>query len=384
VSATGPTATGVAPGNGAAAVLRALAPPRWLRDLGRSAWLLVGIAIVLVGVFWALATATEIVGPLVAGGIVATVAAPLVTRLEAHRIRRGFGALIVLLALLVVAVVILLLVVKGLVGEANTISQEAAAAADKIESGLKQSGVGSSASAQVKSALESALPSLVKGLANGFVAGAMGLTTLALGVSFTLFSIFFLLKDGPALRRVAERNLRVPEPVGRAIVGRLVVSIRGYFLGVTIVAVFNGVVVGLGAWILGVPLAATIGVVTYALAYIPFIGAFVAGAFAVLIALGAKGTAIAVAMLVIVVLANGLLQNIVSPFAMGATLDMNPLLNLVVTVGAGCLFGMFGLVLAAPLTSAAMHIGRDLREQRVAEPSTSIPPQALSPPAPSG
>jgi putative heme transporter len=384
VSATGSTATGVAPGNGTAAVLRALAPPRWLRDLGRSAWLLVGVGIVLVAVFWALATATEIVGPLVAGGIVATVAAPLVTRLERHRVRRAWGALIVLLALLVVAVVILLLVVKGLVGEANTISQEVTAAADKIQSGLESSGVGSTASKQVESALESAVPSLVKGLANGFVAGAMGLATLALGVSFTLFAIFFLLKDGPALRRVVERHLRVPEPVGRAIVGRLVISIRGYFLGVTIVAVFNGIVVALGAWILGVPLAATIGVVTFALAYIPFIGAFVAGAFAVLIALGAKGTGIAVAMLVIVLLANGLLQNIVSPFAMGATLDMNPLLNLAVTVGAGCLFGMFGLVLAAPLTSAALHIGRDLREQRVTEPPTAIPPEPLPGPVPSG
>jgi len=382
VSATG--STGIAPGDGTAAVLGALAAPRWLRDLGRSAWLLVGIAILLCVFFWALALATEIVGPLVAGGIVATVAAPLVTRLERHHVRRGFGSLIVLLALLVVAIVIGLLVVKGLVGEANTISQKASAAADKIESGLSSSGVGSTASKHVESALDTAVPKLVKGLANGFVAGVLGLTSLALGVSFTCFSIFFLLKDGPALRRVVERHLRVPEPVGRTIIGRLIISIRGYFLGVTIVAVFNGVVVALGAWILGVPLAATIGVVTFALAYIPFIGAFVAGAFAVLIALGAKGTAIAVAMLVIVLLANGLLQNIVAPFAMGAALDMNPLLNLAVTVGAGCLFGMFGLVLAAPLTSAAMHIGRDLREQRLAEAETAIPRGSPTGPAPSG
>jgi predicted PurR-regulated permease PerM len=358
---TGSTGTGLEDGS-AADVVRAVATPAWLGDLGRSAWLLVGVGILLAGVFYALAEATEIVGPLVAGGVVATVAAPLVSRLQRHRVRRAWGALIVLLALTALAVVVMLLVLQGLVGEANTISKNAAAAADKIESGLKSSGAGASASKDVKSALESAAPQLVKGLANGLVGGVQSVASLALGVSFTLFSIFFLLKDGPALRRVVERHLGVPLPVGRVVVGRLVISIRGYFLGVTIVAVFNGVVVGLGAWILGVPLAATIGVVTFALAYIPFIGAFVAGAFAVLIALGANGTGTAVAMLVVVLLANGLLQNIVSPFAMGAALDMNPLLNLAVTVGAGCLFGMFGLVLAAPLTSAAMHIGRDLRE----------------------
>ena len=61
-------------------------------------------------------------------------------------------------------------------------------------------------------------------------------------------------------------------------------------LGVTIVAAFNGVVVGLGAWALGVPLAGTIAVVTFVTAYIPFIGAFIAGAFAVVLALGSQGT----------------------------------------------------------------------------------------------
>ena len=56
-------------------------------------------------------------------------------------------------------------------------------------------------------------------------------------------------------------------------------------------------------------------------------------------------------MLVIVLLANGLLQNILQPIAFGATLGLNPLVVLIVTVGAGALFGMVGLVLAAPLTS---------------------------------
>jgi predicted PurR-regulated permease PerM len=135
---------------------------------------------------------------------------------------------------------------------------------------------------------------------------------------------------------------------------------------VTIVAAFNGVVVGLGAVILGVPLAGTIGVVTFVTAYIPFIGAFVAGGFAVVIALGANGTTTALIMLLIVLLANGLLQNIVQPFAMGAALDLNPLVVLVATIGAGCIFGTLGLILAAPLLSAAVHITKDLGRARSA------------------
>ena len=53
--------------------------------------------------------------------------------------------------------------------------------------------------------------------------------------------------------------------------------LRNSFTGVTIVAAFNAVVVGLGALILGVPLAGTIAVVTFLTAYVPFIGAWVAG-----------------------------------------------------------------------------------------------------------
>ena len=136
----------------------------------------------------------------------------------------------------------------------------------------------------------------------------------------------------------------------------------------TIVAAFNAVLIGGGALVLGVPLPGTIAVVTFVTAYVPYIGAVVAGAFAVLLALGGQGTGVAVAMLIIVILANGLLQNIVQPFAMGSALHLNPLVVLVVTIGAGCLFGMIGLVLAAPLTSAIVHISADLARFRAATP----------------
>ena len=167
------------------------------------------------------------------------------------------------------------------------------------------------------------------------------------------------------MRSWVERHLGVPPTVAQTITRGVITSLRGYFRGVTIVAAFNGVIVGLGALLLGVPLAGTIGVVTFVTAYVPFIGAFVAGTLAVVVALGAKGVSAALIMLVIVVLANGLLQNLVQPFAMGAALDLNPLVVLIVTIGAGCIFGTLGLILAAPLLSAAVHITMDLGRARV-------------------
>ena len=210
------------------------------------------------------------------------------------------------------------------------------------------------------------MPQIISTLTKGVIGGIKGIASLAFALSFFLLALFFILKDGPSMRWWVDRHLGLPMPVAQTVTGGVITSLRGYFRGVTIVAVFNGFVVTIGALILGVPLAGTIGVVTAVTAYIPYIGAFVSGAFAVIIALGANGPTTAAIMLVIVILANGLLQNIVQPFAMGAALDLHPLAVLVISIGAGCVFGMIGLVLAAPLTSAAVHITRDLSRARVA------------------
>jgi predicted PurR-regulated permease PerM len=339
------------------------APPRWLRDLGRSAWLLVGGFALLLGVVWLLGETYTIVGPVVGALIVATVVMPLVSALARHMPRAAAAAL-VLLALLGLAVVVLLLVIGGISGQHDALAQSV--------------GVDESSASGAKSSVEADVPTIISTLVHGVINGISGLASLVFGMSLALLSLFFLLKDGPRMRAWVEYHLGVPKVVARTITGGVIASLRGYFRGVTIVAAFNGVVVGLGALALDVPLAGTIAVVTFVTAYVPFIGAFVAGALAVVIALGAKGASTALIMLLIVLLANGLLQNLLQPFAMGAALDLNPLVVLVATIGAGCVFGTLGLILAAPLLSAAVHITRDLARARAlaGEP-------AESPPAPS-
>ena len=104
--------------------------------------------------------------------------------------------------------------------------------------------------------------------------------------------------------------------------------------------------------------------INFLAAYIPYIGAWTAGIFTGLIALGAEGPETALAMGVIILLANGILQQIVQPIAYGATLGLYPLAVLIVTIAAGSLFGTVGLVLAAPLTAAGVRISADLARAR--------------------
>jgi predicted PurR-regulated permease PerM len=185
-----------------------------------------------------------------------------------------------------------------------------------------------------------------------------------------------MLKDAPTIGRFVERHLGMPVPLARTAMEQVSRSLRGYFVGVTIVAAWSALLVGAGALALGVPLAGTIAVVTFLGGYIPYLGAWAAGGFAVLIALGGQGPEAALAIAFVVLLANGVLQQLVQPIAYGAALDLHPLAVLIVTIAGGCLFGTIGLVLAAPLVSAAVRISAELAASRAAAEAAVPPPPA--------
>jgi len=349
----------------ATALSRVFSAPMWLRDLGLLSWFLVGVGLVLVGAVWLIGLTSTITEPVLVGAILATVAGPLVSKMHGRGIPRAAGAALVLLALIALGVIIALMVFGGIYENSAEIKQSVSEAVDRIEGWVNDAGAGgtSSTASDVQSGASQTGQRLLQGVADGI----QGLTSLVFFLTFAIFSTFFLLKDGPTVRAFINRNLGVPHAVAQTITSNVTRSLRRYFLGVTIVAAFNAIVVGIGALALDVPLAGTIAVVTFVTAYIPFIGAFVSGAFAVLLALSSQGTTTAAIMLVIVLLANGLLQNVVQPIAFGSTLDLNPLVVLIVTIGFGCIFGMVGLVLGAPLTSAALHISRELAAAKAAD-----------------
>jgi putative heme transporter len=361
------------------------AAPGWLRDLGFSSWLLVGLAAALVGAVWFLSLTHTIVMPVVTAAIIASVTSPAVDWLKRHRVPRGAGAAIVFLAIVAIGIGVAVLVLSGIASQADSLSEKLQAGASEIESWVKDLGVDS---ATAKDAQEQASGSVSAGfeaLTQGLAAGIDRLASLAVFLSFTALSLFFLLKDAPTIGGFVERHLGVPVPLARTILGRVSGSLRGYFVGVTVVAAWSAAIVGVGALLLGVPLPGTIAAVTFVGGYVPYLGAWTAGGFAVLIALGAEGPETALALAVIVLLANGVLQQLVQPIAYGAALGLHPLAVLIVTIGGGALFGTIGLVLAAPLVSAAVRISADVSAARLAaereEEETVPPPPEGAPPA---
>jgi putative heme transporter len=340
------------------------AAPGWLRDLGISAWLLVGIAAFLAGAIWLLALTETIVIPVIVAAILTSVLSPVVDWLERRGVPRAAGVAVVLLALVALGVGVTLLVVGGVANQTDAIGSHLQGAADKAAGWLKDAGVSHSTADHAKSDVSSSVSSGFHALISGVAAGISKLAGLAVFLSFTVLSLFFLLKDTPVIAGFVQRHMGVPQPVAQTITTRTAGSLQGYFVGVTIVALFSAVVVGVGAIVLGVSLPGTIFVVTFLGGYVPYLGAWSAGAFAVLIALGSAGSGAALGMAVIALLANGALQQVVQPIAYGSALGIHPLAVLIATIAGGALFGTIGLILAAPLTSAVVRISADLARAR--------------------
>jgi predicted PurR-regulated permease PerM len=340
--------------------------PRWFQKMGLAAWLIVGMFLVLIGAVWILDKISNIAEPLILGAVVAAVGGAGVDYLQARRLPRPLGAAVIMLAIIAVAVGVVLLVLGGITSQASHIDASMSHAVDKVKDWLDDLGISSASDAAAD--VKKAVPEIGTVLLKGVLGGIAGLKSLLVFLGFSAFITFFLLMDGPNMGRWIEGHMGMPRATAGIVLDDLVHALRKYFLGLTIVGLFNALVVALGALILGVPLVGTIAVVTFVASYVPIVGAWTAGFFVFALALADKGTSTALIMALIVFLANGPLQQIVQPIAYGATLEVNPLVVFVVTIAGGTLFGMIGLVLAAPLVSAGVHISRDLGRAAPAEP----------------
>jgi predicted PurR-regulated permease PerM len=281
---------------------------------------------------------------------------PGVDALARRGLRRGLGAGLGILLLLAVGIGVVVLVVSGLASQWSEIS----AALDTAIQRLQESGLEGSLAADARKSLSEHSSELLSGLATSLGNLAGTTASILIGVFVFLFTTFFMLKDGPSMARAAAPHV----PFGQAWMDQVGRIIRGYVVGLTLLGAFNATVVGLGALVLGVPLIGTLVVVTLIGNYVPYLGAWVAGAYAVLIALAAGGVQTALIMTVVVFVANGTLQTMLQPFAYGAALRMHPLTILLATVVGGLLAGIIGVMIAAPVAAILQHTARLLSQQR--------------------
>jgi predicted PurR-regulated permease PerM len=147
---------------------------------------------------------------------------------------------------------------------------------------------------------------------------------------------------------------------------------RGYFRATTITGVVVAAVIGLAMLLLGIPLAGAVAIVTFLTCYIPFFGAIISGAFAFLVALGTGGMTQAIIILIVVLVAQNLLQTIINARVMGDSLNLSPLVVLVVTMLGGTFGGLLGAALAAPVAALLISAGKRLSAVNWDEPEAEV------------
>lgn len=354
--------------------------PIWLDRLGRAGWLAIGLLLCLgVGLYFFSALRT-ITLPFVIAALGAAVCFPIVNRLERWHLRRSIAALLVLIVMLVVVVAIGLLVLTQLINQSSALVDNLQAGLQK----LQESSYGAPIDAAIQSVsksvanfwkplLEGFLPVLAQGL------GAIASLGFACFIAINIF--YYLMADGRRVGRWLGSHIGLPPALGIELVRSSVRSLQGYFAGATVVAAFNGVAIGAAALILGTPMAGVVALINFLFSYIPYIGAIVGGAVAVLLALSGSWTD-AMIMLVVLILVNSVFQVVISQIAFGKTLSLHPLVVLLSTTAGGVLAGAIGSALAAPFVAVAIDATRRIGDAGIFQPDAATLPQGVAPAAP--
>jgi putative heme transporter len=346
--------------------------PPWVPRVGVTAWSFVGAVAATVIVVAVLAAVSEIVLPFTFAAVLAVMFKPAVGRLERFGLKPSLAAALIVGGLFVLVGLVAVATVNGVIDQGPDIGvavdKAQAVAADNVDA----AGVDSAALENAQAAVEKMSPAITDGFVTKIVSGVGTLVGLAGGIILGGLIMYYLLKDGARARHAVVTQVDPTiRPDVDAFIGDSCRTLRAYGRGRTVMSAIVAVAIGVASLLLGLPLVFTIMVVNFIGGYIPYIGAFLGGGLAVIIALGDGGLPEAAVMLVVVLAANLLLENFVEPKVMGRTLNIHPLIVLIVTALGGIVGGIVGLILAVPAAVIAGDAVGRLRSQgffeRVAE-----------------
>ncbi|MEU5264675.1 AI-2E family transporter [Amycolatopsis sp. NPDC021455] len=341
--------------------------PRSLRISAALAWRFLVVGVALYAIFWLVQQLSVVVIPLAVALLLSALLAPAVARLVRWTVPRGPATALVLVAGLALLGGLLTFVVSQFTDGLPQLTEQLGTSLGRIQDWLVTT-------------LHLHQDQLQHGLDDfiGFLqehadaitsnalttAGAVGefLTGALLALFITIFFLAggdgiwgFLMKGVPA-----DIRPRV-DVAGRRGFGSLISYVRA----TAVVAVVDAVGIGLGLWIVGVPLAIPLATLVFLAAFVPIIGSVVAGTVAVLVALVTNGFATALVVLGIVILVMQLESHILQPLLLSRAVKLHPL-AVVLAISVGLVAGgIAGALLAVPLL-AVLNTGiRSLVDDRM-------------------
>jgi len=340
--------------------------PEPLRVAAAWAWRLIVVGVVLFAIGNVLALLSPVVLPLVIALLIAAPLERFVSLLEKLKIPRTLGAAITVLLLLATVVGLATAVGASVVTGFASLRTSAGHGFDTLVKWLVDGPLHVS-SDQINGGVDQ-IVSTVRDNAWGLASSAVSVTStvgaLAAGLILALISLFFFLRDGSQMWEffVSLAPRRARQSMDRA--GRAGWTTLGHYTQTSaFVALVDAVGIGVGAWILGVPLALPIGIMVFLFSFIPMFGATISGIVAVLVGLVDGGWVTALLMLGIVLLVQQTEGNILYPWLFGKAASVHPMAILVAVSSGTLLAGLAGAVIAVPILAFSVAFGRGLHKE---------------------
>ena len=343
------------------------------------------VLLVMTGVtLWLLGKMWSVIWPLVVALLLTTLTWPLARFLRKHRWPPALAASVVTVVALLVAVGVVVLIAAPVASQASELAK---GVVDGIQQ-IREWAAGPPLNIgddQVTTAFDAAIDRIQDSVGSIVTATVTGVGTVVDGVVTTvlaIFLMFFFLKDGPRFLPWLTRQLP-----GRLAVDVPTVALRSWdTLGAFVrsqafVGLLDALFIGLGLWIVGVPLVLPLAVLTFVTAFIPIVGALFAGLVAVLITLVFNGPTDALIVLAIIIVVQQLEGNVFQPMVQSRGLGLHAAVVLLAVTLGGSLAGIVGSLLAVPVAALIAVFWHYLREQ-LSDPEPVPDPEPDPGPAP--
>jgi len=326
--------------------------------------LLVAAALVLVGLvigqLWSIAF------PVFLGLLIATVFEPMVTRLRAWGWPSLLATILVFLLALLLLVGVVVAIVPTVADQAPQLVQGAIGGIEQIQL-LLAGPPFNLAGTQIGQAVQTAIGQLQQNaasIAGGVVTGVSAIASGLVNIVLAVVVAFLFVKDGP---RFLPWLIHTTGPTAGAHLSAVGVRawsrLGGFIRSQALIGLVDAVFIGVGLVLLGIPLALPLAVLTFFGAFVPIIGALVAGAFAVLVALVSQGVTTALLTLVLILVVQQVEGNLLQPVIQGKGLGLHSAVVILAVTAGSSLYGIAGAFFAVPVVAVAAELLRYVSEQ---------------------
>jgi predicted PurR-regulated permease PerM len=327
-------------------------------------FLLVAAAVVVLG--YVLGKLWVILLPIVLGLLIATVLWPPTRFLRRHGWPPALAASLVLLAFLAALGGIVAAIAPSVADQVTELADQATAGLQDVQEWLQGPPVNLQ-EGQIDDAVDSVIDNIqgnAQNIAGYAVTGVSAVGNGLINLVLALVLCFFFLKDGtrwvPWLS--AQTGPRAARHVA-ALSQKTWSTLSEFIRQQALVGFVDAFFIGIGLWILDVPLVLPLAILTFFGAFIPIIGAFVAGAFAVLVALVDQGFTTALIVLIIVLAVQQLEGNVLQPIIQGRGFNLHAAVVILAVTAGGSLSGIIGAFLGVPVAALIAVIYRYLRDE---------------------